>query len=101
MEKYSRACRHMYAMLQRHPTISDAKIRLQNGYTHEYGVNDASSVKSLKLRDKFAHPGVPLSVEDVAREGGQPLDFFKETLGKSSASGHEGQSLDQGARDTS
>ena len=83
-KKHGRACRHMYAVLQRHPMVRDAKIRWHNGYDHEYGVNDASSVKYLELRDKFAYPGVPLTIEDVARikesikvgEGERPLDFF-------------------------
>ena len=80
----------MYAVLQRHPTVRDAKIRWHNCYAHEYGVNGASSVKYLELRDKFADPGMSLSVDDVAQikesmkvgEGKQPLEFFKETLGK-------------------
>ena len=66
-EQHGRACRHMYAVpvLQRHPTVRDAKIRWHIGYAHEYRVNDASSVKYLELRDKFACQGVPLAVEDV------------------------------------
>ena len=79
----------MYAVLQRHPTARDAKIRWHNGYAYEYGVNDASSVKYLELRDKFTYPGVPLTVEDVARieesikvgEGERPLIFSKRHLG--------------------
>ena len=80
----------MYAVLQRHPTVRDAKISRHNGYTHEYGINDSSLVKYLELRDNFAYPGVPLAVKDVARikksmkvgEGERPLEFLKETLGK-------------------
>ena len=69
--------------------MRDAKIRWHNGYAHEYGVTD-SSLKYLELRDKFAYPGVPISVEDVARvkelmkvgEEDRPLDFFsKKHLG--------------------
>ena len=88
-KKYGRACRHMYAVMQRHPTVRDAKIRWHNGYAHEYSANDASSVKYLELRDKFTYPGVPLTVEDVARieesikvgEGERPLIFSKRHLG--------------------
>ena len=79
----------MYAVVQRHPTVRNAKTRWHNGYAHEYGVNDASSVKYLELRDKFAYPGVPLTIEDVARikesikvgEGERILDFSKRHLG--------------------
>ena len=82
----------MYAVLQRHPTVRDAKISRHNGYTHEYGINDSSLVKYLELRDNFAYPGVPLAVKDVARikksmkvgEGERPLEFFEETLGRAS-----------------
>ena len=80
----------MYSVLQRRPTVRDAKIRWHNGYAHEYGVNETSSAKYLELRDKFAYKGVPLSVEYVARikesmkvgDGERPLEFFEKTLGK-------------------
>ena len=47
-------------------------------------------MKYLELQDKFAYPDVPITVDDVTRmkesmkvgEGGQPLEFFEETLGK-------------------
>ena len=31
------ACRHVFAVLERNLTVTDAKIRLHNGYAHHYG----------------------------------------------------------------
>ena len=89
LDEHGRACRHMYAVLQRHPTVRAAKIRWHNGYVHEYEANDASSVKYLELRDKLVYKGVPLTVKDVVwikesmkiGEGEQPLNFTKRHLG--------------------
>ena len=87
--KHDCAYRHMYTVLQRRPTVREAKIRWHNGYAHEYGVID-SSLKYFELQDKFAYPGVPITVEDVAwikksmkvGEGNRLLKFSEETLGK-------------------
>ena len=34
------ACRHVYKVLKRHPVLSDANVRWQNGYCQHYGRND-------------------------------------------------------------
>ena len=89
-KKHGRACRHLYSVLKRRPSVRDANIRWHNGYAHEYGIVDCSSEKYLELRDKFAYPGVPLTAKEVVRirgmmdvgEGDRPLDFFEATLGK-------------------
>lgn len=89
-EKHGRVCRHMYRVLQRGPSVRDAKIRWHNGYAHEYGMVDSSSKRYVTLRDKFAYAGVPPTAEETFEikdmmevgQGDRPLEFFEETLGK-------------------
>ena len=88
-EKYGIACRHMLAVVKRHPTVVDAKIRWHTGCANNYGRNEEMSMAYSELRDKFAYPGIPITSE-VKRikksmhvgDGDKPLGFFTNSLGK-------------------
>jgi len=44
------ACRHVYRVLRRHPNLSDANVRWQNGYCQHYGRNDELTDAYMNLR---------------------------------------------------
>ena len=86
-EKYGMACWHMFAVVKRHPTVGDAKIRWHTGYANNYGRDEKMSIVYSELRDKFAYPGIPIT-EEVNRiknsmrvgDGDRPIGFFTKSL---------------------
>ena len=59
------ACRHVYRVLKRHPTLSDANVRWQNGYCQHYGRNDELTDAYMDLRSAEL-PGIIVTDEEVA-----------------------------------
>jgi hypothetical protein len=88
-EKYGWACRHMYKVMERRPTVRDAKVRWQVGYANDYGINESTTSQYLHMRDNLAYPGVPIA-EDLRKiktgttvgYGERPLEYFTSSLGK-------------------
>ena len=87
--KWGMACRHIYAILKRHPKANDAKVRWLIGYSYYYGRNDAMSKHLIKMRDECNIIGVPISdvemqyIDDHFSVGEQsvvPLDYFTRSL---------------------
>eukprot|EP00970_Alexandrium_tamarense_P016621 scaffold6980_cov213-Alexandrium_tamarense.AAC.1 len=58
------ACRHMYKVLKRDPTSSDAKIRWHNGYCEDYGRNNELTKAYMELRSVNL-PGVSVTDNEV------------------------------------
>ncbi|KAL7432433.1 hypothetical protein ACHAXM_003105, partial [Skeletonema potamos] len=58
------ACRHVYKVLKRHPALSDANVRWQNGYCQHYGRNDELTDAYMDLRSRKLH-GVVVTDEEV------------------------------------
>ena len=88
-EKYGWACRHMYKVMERRPTVRDAKVRWQIEYAHDYGINKQTTRQYLHLRDNLAYPGVPIAEEMHGIKnntsigyGEKPLEYFLNSLGK-------------------
>ena len=89
-EKHGRACRHMYKILNRSPSVRDVKIRWHLGYSHHYGHNEEITEHYIHLRDCFNYPGIHLldsEVKDIRSrhtvgEGENSLDFFQNSLNK-------------------
>ena len=65
--KHGRACRHMYKILRRRPKVQDAKVRWHLRYLLEYGRNEETSRKYMRMRDHLDCPGVPITVEEWTR----------------------------------
>jgi hypothetical protein len=49
------ACRHVYKVLKRHPALSDANVRWQNGYGQHYGRNDELTDAFMDLCSRKLH----------------------------------------------
>lgn len=83
-------CRHIYALLDRTPVETDAKIRWWNVYYHAYGQDGRESISAkLHFTRKHGTPsGVPLTFHDNQNLLQWPLpntqepvpDFFASTL---------------------
>ena len=58
------ACRHVYRVLCRHPKLSDANVRWQNGYCQHYGRNDELTDAYMNLRATEL-PGIIVSEDEV------------------------------------
>ena len=88
--KHGQACRHMYHLLERTPTIRDAVVRWHVSYAHYYGKNDEMTQHFIKLRDHLKIPGVPLIAREVFHilnilptgEGTKKRGYFTRSLGK-------------------
>jgi hypothetical protein len=64
LKKRGHACRHVYKVLKRHPALSDANVRWQNGYCQHYGRNDELTDAYMDLRSRKLH-GVVVTDEEV------------------------------------
>ena len=106
-EKHGWACRHMYKVLGRKPTVCDAHVRWHIWYGHKYGrKNDATSKKYIKLRERYAFPGVPITHErnqirsaTSVGEGDKLLAYFTNSLNKIRLCGNGGNTHWVGIRD--
>ena len=79
----------MYKVMDRRPTVRDAKVRWQIEYAHDYGINKRTTRQYLHLRDNLAYPGVPIAEEMHGIKnnisigyGEKPLEYFLNSLGK-------------------
>ena len=89
MIKWGLACRHIYRILKRHPTVKDAKVRWLVGYGYYYGRNDKLSKQLMMMRDECKVEGVPLSSTELTGiterfrqvENAFPLEYFERSLG--------------------
>ena len=66
-KKHGRACRHMYKILRRRPKVQDAKVRWHLRYLLEYGRNEETSRKYMRMRDHLDYPGVHITMEEWTR----------------------------------
>ncbi|KAL7532371.1 hypothetical protein ACHAXR_004589 [Thalassiosira sp. AJA248-18] len=85
------ACRHMYALLRRYPSIRDAKIRWHMGYANNYGHDVDLTKHYINLRDKLSLPGILVTPEEIwtiTRElypvgyGDREITFFTCSMGR-------------------
>ena len=63
--KWGTACRHIYAIIKRYPSVQDAKVRWLVSYSYYYGRNDQISAKLVEIRDNCGYQGVPLSQSEL------------------------------------
>ena len=66
-EKFGHACRDMYFLLKRKPTLSDAKVRWHVGYGYHYGRHHVMSQHYQHIRDNIESkmPGIYITKEEV------------------------------------
>ncbi|KAL7539501.1 hypothetical protein ACHAXR_009346 [Thalassiosira sp. AJA248-18] len=96
--KMGHACRHMYALLRRHPSPRDAKIRWHVGYANNYGDDKELTKQYMNLRDKLSLRGVVLTPEERTKikqelypigAGDRDYNFFMCSLGRLKLRGQE------------
>ena len=80
--RHEKACRHVYAILKRHPKVTDATIRHWNIYHRDFKKDPALTKKMMEIK-KTKLTGVPIELEDLITEGrGRPdKEFYTEALG--------------------
>jgi len=89
LKKRGHACRHMYKLLRRGPTLNDAHVRWQNHYFEDYGCDEELTNAYMDLRS-IKLPGILLTDADVARikssmpvgSGDRDWDYFERSIGK-------------------
>ena len=57
----------MYKILRRRPKVQDTKVRWHLRYLLEYGRNEETSRKYMRMRDHLDYPGVPITIEEWTR----------------------------------
>ena len=89
------ACRHVYRVLNRHPVLSDANVRWQNGYCQHYGRNDQLTnaymdLRSIKLRGVVVTDEEVTSITSSMRigSGDREENYFLRSHGKLYLRGH-------------
>ena len=77
-----KACSHVYAILKRHPKVTDATIRHWNIYHRDFKKDPVLTEKMLAIK-KTVLTGVPIELEDLITEGKgrTDLEFHTEALG--------------------
>ena len=82
--RHQKCCRHVYAVLDRHPVPTDASIRHFNIYHRDFMMDDDELTERLRsLRDDTPLTGVPIQLDDLITEGRgrQDLNFYEEAYG--------------------
>ena len=80
--RHQKCCRHIYGLLDRFPELTDATIRHWNIYHRDFLKDDVLTEKMKKIRDETPLTGVPVKLEDLAKEGRGCQDpaFYTEAL---------------------
>lgn len=87
-KKTGHACKHIYRLINRFPTLTDAHIRWHLSYAHYYGRNGEMSKHFQDLRDKVDLPGIPITEKELhslnvafsVGSGDREEDYFSRSL---------------------